>query len=74
MDVSTNFKIPQIPHPMTPLGDGSMPLIQSGVSAEDWSFLSRFAMSSLTSSQGGTVGGMLISGLVSPIANTVIVF
>lgn len=52
---------------MTPHGDQSMPLVQSGVSAEDWSFISKIAMASISSQ--GTVGGMLVAGFVSPNSN-----
>jgi hypothetical protein len=44
-----------------------MPLLQSGATAEDWSFLSKIAIASISSQ--GTVGGLLVAGFVSAILN-----
>ncbi|XP_065345102.1 transmembrane GTPase Marf isoform X2 [Cloeon dipterum] len=62
-DVAVLNRVERIPHPLTPLGDpGHQVSLQRSVSNEDWSFLSKIAVASISSQ--GTVGGMLVAGFM----------
>ncbi|XP_059485368.1 transmembrane GTPase Marf [Neocloeon triangulifer] len=62
-DIAVLNRVERIPQPLTPLGDpGHTVSLRGDSSSEDWNFLSKIAVASISSQ--GTFGGLFVAGFM----------